>query len=97
MNKIKTYVLPDSKTFEPVTIDPKKCTGCNICVELCQVDLFLPNPEKLKPPIVFFRGECWYDGTCVSACPEPGAIRLNTQPKDKVSWKDKTTGKISGL
>jgi NAD-dependent dihydropyrimidine dehydrogenase PreA subunit len=74
--------------FSPITIDEDLCRGCNQCVEVCQVDLFLPNAEKGKPPIVMYPGECWYDGSCVEACPLPGAIRLNPLLINRVHWKE---------
>jgi NAD-dependent dihydropyrimidine dehydrogenase PreA subunit len=73
--------------FSPITIDEELCHSCNQCVEVCQVDLFLPNDGKGKPPIVMCPGECWYDGSCVDACPIPGAIRLNPLLINRVRWK----------
>ena len=52
------------------------CVGCNACVNICQVDILIPSPEKGKPPIVLYPGECYYCGACVMACPHDGAIRL---------------------
>ena len=46
------------------------------CAEICQCDIILPNPEKGKPPIVMFPGECYYCGACVMVCPKKGALRL---------------------
>ena len=73
----------------PVTFDENICNGCNVCIEVCQVDIFLPNPEKDKPPIVFYPEECWFDGSCVNSCPKPGAIRLNQLLMNRVHWKQK--------
>jgi len=78
--------------FEPITIDPALCTGCNGCVDVCQVDVFLPEVRPLEPPIVCFPAECWHCGDCVGACPEDGAIRLNVMPKNRVAWRRKDTG-----
>ena len=50
--------------------------GCNACVNICQVDILIPSPEKGKHPIVLYPGECYYCGACVMACPHDGAIRL---------------------
>ena len=52
------------------------CVGCNACVNICQVDILIPSPEKGKHPIVLYPGECYYCGACVMACPHDGAIRL---------------------
>ena len=76
----------------PLTFDPDICIGCNICVDVCQVDILLPNPEVGEPPIVAFPGECWYDGSCVSACPEPGAITLNGMGDKQIHFRRKSTG-----
>ncbi len=73
----------------PLFIDPELCTGCNLCLEVCQVDLMLPNPEKGGPPILRYPEECWYEGSCVDACPVPGAIRLVHPPANRVNWKPK--------
>ena len=50
----------------PITFDEAVCVGCNRCMNICQVDIFIPNPEKGKPPIVLYPGECYYP-------PEPSA------------------------
>jgi NAD-dependent dihydropyrimidine dehydrogenase PreA subunit len=88
----KIYVEPEPATFDAVEIDDEVCTGCNRCVEACQVDVFLPRGEQGEPPVVMYPGECWHCGDCVDVCPEPGAIRWNTMPKNRVHWKRKSTG-----
>jgi NAD-dependent dihydropyrimidine dehydrogenase PreA subunit len=82
----------EPKAFKSITFNENICNGCNVCVEVCQVDLFIPNPEKGKPPILLFPEECWFDGSCVEVCPKPGAIKLNNLPRNKVHWKRKETG-----
>lgn len=67
-------VIPCSA--RPLTFDAQKCVGCNRCVNVCQVDILIPNPEKGKPPVVLYPGECYYCGCCVMACKREGAIRL---------------------
>ncbi len=76
----------------PVSFDQDLCIACNVCVDVCQVDILLPNPTEGLPPLVAFPGECWYDGTCVSSCPVPGAITLNRLEKDRVRFMRITTG-----
>ncbi|MDD3242108.1 MAG: ferredoxin family protein [Eubacteriales bacterium] len=67
-------VIPCSA--RPLRFDATKCVGCNRCLEVCQVDVMLPNPQKGAPPLVFYPGECYYCGSCVMACPNPGALSL---------------------
>lgn len=76
-----------SAASHPLVFDPDICNGCNQCIEVCQVDLLVPNPEKGRPPIVLYPDECWYGGCCVAVCPLPGAIRLNHPPMNRVHWK----------
>lgn len=61
----------------PIHFDEDKCLGCNRCMNICQVDIFIPNPEKGRPPIVLYPGECYYCGSCVMVCPVKGAITLS--------------------
>ena len=61
---------------EPLSFDAALCIGCNRCVNVCQVDILIPNPVKGKPPVVLYPGECYYCGSCVMECPRKGAIRL---------------------
>ncbi len=61
----------------PITFDETLCIGCNRCMNICQVDIFIPNPEKGRPPVVLYPGECYYCGSCVMVCPKQGAIHLN--------------------
>ena len=69
----------------PVRFDGAKCVGCNRCLEVCQVDVFLPNAQKGKPPVVAFPGECWYCGCCVMECPH-GAIELKHPLMNRARW-----------
>jgi NAD-dependent dihydropyrimidine dehydrogenase PreA subunit len=87
----------EDAAFDPISIDVELCIGCNRCVEVCQVDVFLPRTEKGAAPVVLYPGECWHSGHCVAICPVPGAIRLNKMPKNTVEWKRKTTGEIFNL
>ena len=51
MPRKATYALPNViSPSNPVIFDPDLCTGCNNCVEVCQVDVFIPNPEEEMPP-----------------------------------------------
>jgi NAD-dependent dihydropyrimidine dehydrogenase PreA subunit len=73
----------------PVIIDKEKCNGCNLCVNTCQVDIFLPNIAKGGSPEVVYPGECWYCGCCVAVCPVQGAIKLQHPLMNRVTWKEK--------
>lgn len=92
MMRKKAYAVSEPAAANPVIFDPGICDGCNRCIEVCQVDILIPNPEKGKPPIVLYPGECWYGGCCVAACPKPGAIRLNSPLMNRVRWRRKDTG-----
>ncbi len=71
----------------PVVFDEQACNGCNICVDLCPMDILAPNPEKGKPPKVAYPNECWYEGVCWMRCPnrDQGAIRIVTPLAMRVS------------
>ncbi len=90
--KQNAVAAPQDESFFPVVIDSKKCTGCNRCVEVCQVDVFAPNPKKGKPPLILFGQECWQEGSCVQVCPRKGAIRWQRLPMQRVHCRRKTTG-----
>ena len=93
MSKEKVYATPNVTTpNRPVIFNSDLCNGCNVCVEVCQMDVFIPNPEKGKPPIMLYPEECWYEGCCVAHCPIPGAIKLNHPLMQRVRWKRKETG-----
>lgn len=64
--------------FKAVEINAAICSGCNHCVEICPMDVFVANPSKGEPPLVFYPEECWFCGCCVEQCPlkKKKAIRL---------------------
>ena len=74
MNRFEANEVPCSA--RPIVFDDSLCVGCNQCANVCQVDIFIPNPEKGKHPVVLYPGECYYCGSCVIACPNKGAIKL---------------------
>lgn len=69
-------VNPVSSSARPILFHEELCIGCNRCLEACQVDVLVPNPEKGKPPVAAYPGECYYCGCCGMACPRPGALEL---------------------
>jgi NAD-dependent dihydropyrimidine dehydrogenase PreA subunit len=90
----KIYALPNITTPNtPVIQDAEKCTGCNHCIEVCQVDVFIPAPDKGKPPTILHPDECWYCGCCVTDCPS-NALAFNWPIQQRAYWKDKATGKV---
>jgi NAD-dependent dihydropyrimidine dehydrogenase PreA subunit len=94
MAKEKVFALPNVATpGQPVTITDK-CKGCNQCVEVCQVDVFIPSTEKGKAPLVLHPEECWYCGCCVDACKIPGAIKFNWPLQNRGFFKRKATGEV---
>jgi len=50
------------------------------------------DPEQGKPPIVLYPDECWFCGSCVAHCPNPGAITMEHPLYQRVGWKRKDTG-----
>ena len=94
MTQDKTYAFPNISTpSRPVTFDQEICNGCNQCMEVCQIDVYIPNPNKGKPPVILHPEECWYCGCCVDACPYPGAITFNWPLQQRGYWKNGVTGK----
>ena len=95
MDEVQAHYAPSLVTpNKPVIFYEEACSGCNLCVEACMMDVFLPNPEKGKPPIVAYPDECWYCGCCEMHCPryEEGAIRINFPVMQRGRWKRKETG-----
>lgn len=74
MKKLTAREIPCSA--EPLLFDDGLCIGCNRCMNVCQVDIMIPNPVRGKHPVVLYPGECYYCGSCVMECPREGAIRL---------------------
>jgi NAD-dependent dihydropyrimidine dehydrogenase PreA subunit len=84
------HQIPEMPASMPVVFDDELCIGCNKCVEICQVDVFIPCPDKgKKSPVVLYPGECWYCGCCVMVCPVEGAIELRHPLMNRVHWVDK--------
>lgn len=95
MEKGKIWATPNAVTpNEPLVFDPDRCNGCNRCLEVCLMDILIPNPVKGKPPILLYPDECWYDGSCILACPRQGAIQLNHPLTQRARFKRKDTGEF---
>ena len=80
IHKVRAY-------YSTVEIDEQICTGCNICVDRCPMDVFSPSPKKGKPPTIMYADECEFCGDCVEECPvaAKGAIRLRIPLPMRVS------------
>ncbi|NTV89895.1 MAG: ferredoxin family protein [Clostridiales bacterium] len=89
MSDKRFFVRGEMPAANPIIYDREKCIGCNKCVDICQVDLLVPNPEKGEPPIVMYPGECWYCGCCVMECPVKGAITLRHPLMNQAHWESK--------
>ena len=93
MSEYKAYAVPNAPTpARPVIINEELCTGCNNCVEVCPIDIFIPAAKQGDAPIILFPDECWYGGGCVAHCPVEGAIKLNHPLMQRVRYKRKSTG-----
>ena len=89
----KVYAMPNPPMpNRPVILNKELCSGCNNCVEICQMDVFIPAAKKGDPPIILYPDECWYGGSCVDFCPVDGAIKLNHPLMQRVRYKRKSTG-----
>jgi NAD-dependent dihydropyrimidine dehydrogenase PreA subunit len=71
----------------PIIFDDRACNGCNLCVEICPMDVFAPNPQKGSTPIVVYGDECRYCGACWMRCPndKEGALTIIVPPSMRVS------------
>ncbi|UCC16590.1 MAG: ferredoxin family protein [Dehalococcoidales bacterium] len=94
MGEEKVYALPNVITPSKPVNFTEQCTGCNRCVEVCPIDVYIPNKEKGKPPVILHPDECWYCGTCVNECPVSGAVKFNWPLQQRGYWKRKATGEI---
>jgi NAD-dependent dihydropyrimidine dehydrogenase PreA subunit len=94
-NKVK--MMPNPPTPNQPALFTDICNGCNHCVEVCQVDVYVPNPVKGKSPIILHPEECWYCGCCANDCPRPGAMIFNWPLQARGYWKNKATGKIGQI
>lgn len=71
----------------PVLFDDSACNGCNLCVDICPMDVFAPNPQNGSPPLVLYGDECRYCGACWTRCPQSksNALRIVVPPSMRVS------------
>src|ERR1039457_1573906 len=89
----KVYAIPNIPTpNRPVIIDRVICTGCNDCVEVCPIDVFIPDANRGEAPIILHPEECWYCGCCVNECPTSRAIKINWPIQQRGYWQRAATG-----
>jgi NAD-dependent dihydropyrimidine dehydrogenase PreA subunit len=94
MPQKEVYALPNIiSPANPLIYNSSLCNGCNNCVQVCQVDALIPNPEKGQPPVMLHPDECWYCGCCVNDCPK-GAITFNWPLQQRAYWQDKASRKV---
>lgn len=79
--------------LRPIVFDEDVCDGCNMCVNVCLMEILAASPEKGKPPTVAYPDECAYDGACWIHCHlrEEGAIKVVPPLPMRVSirWGDR--------
>jgi len=68
-----------SPVLKARTVDPKKCTGCGICLRACPWEMISYDPDSRKAVKCDL---CRGNPKCVAACPA-GSLRY-------VSWRDLT-------
>lgn len=90
------FIIQPVEPAVPILYDKEKCTGCNRCVEACQIDLLVPNEIKGNPPIVAYPDECWYCGCCVMDCPHD-AIKMQHPLMNQARWVEKPLLKKQGI
>jgi len=56
-----------------LTLDPKKCGGCGLCLQVCPHAVFVMGDKKAG---IRDRNACMECGACARNCPS-GAIRVN--------------------
>lgn len=78
LSSIKRYPRPAEMVYSNhfAAVDPERCTGCETCLDRCQMDAIVMNDENLA---VVSRERCIGCGLCVTTCPSE-AMRLMPKP-----------------
>ena len=85
MSNSTDFTLQAVEAAKPLVFNQAKCTGCNLCVEVCPNDLLLPGQLPGDFPIVAYPDECWYCGCCVMECPNQ-ALTLQHPLMNRARW-----------
>jgi len=75
--------MPTRKGRAVIRIDPERCTGCGLCVPVCRAGCleFSATLNAGGDLSVRYAGTgCLGDGSCLRACPEPGAMQMAPEP-----------------
>jgi heterodisulfide reductase subunit A len=81
---------------KPRFVDPKRCTLCGACIEVCPVEverefggglekrkaIYLPYPQAIPHSLVIDPKTCTRCGECVKVC-SPGAINLDMKEEQE--------------
>jgi NAD-dependent dihydropyrimidine dehydrogenase PreA subunit len=70
-------------------IDYDKCSGCEICVDVCNMDVLRMNTE-INKAFIAYREDCMTCYECMQSCPEeaitvlfePGFVPASVSPSD---------------
>jgi 2-oxoglutarate ferredoxin oxidoreductase subunit delta len=74
----------DIQQVEHVTLDPERCQGCMLCLDICPNELFVPSDQLNQSGSLTaqmrYPEYCINCMRCVSICPEQ-AFDLPAQPE----------------
>ena len=56
-----------------IQVNPEKCNGCGICVDIRPCDVFRLNGETGLAEAKY-EADCWYCGACELDCPTQAII-----------------------
>jgi len=72
---------PDREASSYVAeVDPEACSGCQTCVNTCQVEAMVFNEDDMAAVVDLNR--CIGCGVCIPVCPVEAIALLEKEPKD---------------
>ncbi|MCK6600800.1 MAG: 3-methyl-2-oxobutanoate dehydrogenase subunit VorB [Bacteroidetes bacterium] len=89
--------MPNSREHLLPAVDPSYCKGCARCIDAC-VHNCIEMGNEINPltgltPVVLHLENCSHCGLCVTACPEPYGLHMDSVTDDySVVTKDTFTG-----